>query len=237
MKKLFQKLKDKYTAEAPEKGTFRMRLLFTILGYAVCAFSVGFFRMAVFGVDPFQALLSGIDHALPAVRFSTVSLCVYIIMLAFDLFMDRRLIGIGTILILTTSGSIIEFSDQLMHSLFPEVSFIGRIVFLIVGIVVMCIAGAFYMASDLGVSPYDAVALSISEKTTRVQFRVIRIIVDMVCVAAGILLYLLFGGGSFRTIGVVAGVGTVITAFFMGPLLQFFRDHWAMPLLKKSGSR
>lgn len=43
------------------------------------------------------------------------------------------------------------------------------------------------------------------------QFKFIRIATDMVCV----------------------GVGTIITAFFMGPLIEFFNVHIARPMLKK----
>ena len=36
-----------------------------------------------------------------------------------------------------------------------------------------------------------------------------------------------------KLIPTIAGVGTVITAFFMGPLIQFFCDRVAIPLLEK----
>ena len=31
----------------------------------------------------------------------------------------------------------------------------------------------------------------------------------------------------------IAGVGTIITAFFMGPLIEFFNVHCARPILNK----
>ena len=34
-----------------------------------------------------------------------------------------------------------------------------------------------------------------------------------------------------RVICLVAGVGTIITAFFMGPLIEFFNVHCARPVL------
>lgn len=38
-------------------------------------------------------------------------------------------------------------------------------------------------------------------------------------------------GGSVAMIPTIAGVGTIITAFFMGPLIEFFNVHIARPFL------
>ena len=91
----------------------------------------------------------------------------------------------------------------------------------------MCLASALYFTADLGVSTYDAVSLIWSEKQSRVPFRVCRIVCDLVCVLAGTLLC---RAGGVKISGVV-GVGTVITAFFMGPLIDFFNRRVAQPFL------
>ena len=43
----------------------------------------------------------------------------------------------------------------------------------------------------------------------------------------------LLGGGTWRQVPTVVGVGTIITAFFMGPLIEFFNVKIARPLLKE----
>ena len=48
----------------------------------------------------------------------------------------------------------------------------------------------------------------------------------------GVALFLLSGGVA-RAIITIAGVGTIITAFFMGPLIEFFNVHCARPILNK----
>ena len=40
-------------------------------------------------------------------------------------------------------------------------------------------------------------------------------------------------GGTWGLVPTIAGIGTIITAFFMGPLIQFFNTHVAEPMLKK----
>ena len=39
------------------------------------------------------------------------------------------------------------------------------------------------------------------------------------------------GGGHIGEIPTIAGIGTIITAFFMGPLIEFFSEHFARKLL------
>ena len=60
----------------------------------------------------------------------------------------------------------------------------------------------------------------------------VRIATDIVCVITGCLLFLA-SGGSFSAIPTIAGIGTIITAFFMGPLIEFFNVHIARPMLNK----
>ena len=62
------------------------------------------------------------------------------------------------------------------------------------------------------------------------KFKFIRIMTDVVCVVLGIVLFIL-GGGSISAIPAFVGVGTILTAFFMGPLIDFFNRTVALPIL------
>ncbi|MBR0088114.1 MAG: hypothetical protein IJL98_10290 [Lachnospiraceae bacterium] len=210
------------------------RLVMCFGGMLVCALSVGFFKKAAFGVDPFQSLLAGLDQALP-LSFGTISLLVNLGILIFTFFADKHYIGLGTLFNLFLSGYIIEYFTAFLNRLVPEMSLIGRIGFLILGIVVMCLAGAVYITADLGVSSYDSIALIITETWKKGKFKYVRILCDFICVALGVSLFFI-GGGRWSSIGAVVGVGTIVTAFFMGPLIAFFRKHIAEPLLYGNGS-
>ncbi len=107
-----------------------------------------------------------------------------------------------------------------------------RILCLVVGVVIICFGSAFYMTADLGVSTYDAVALIIVNTWHKGKFQYVRIITDLVCVALGVGLFLISGGAA-RAIITIAGAGTIITAFFMGPLIEFFNVHCARPILNR----
>ncbi|MBP3278244.1 MAG: hypothetical protein J6M44_04720 [Butyrivibrio sp.] len=88
------------------------------------------------------------------------------------------------------------------------------------------------MTADLGVSTYDAIAIVISGKWKIGKFKYVRICTDLVCVIAGCLLFVA-AGNAIANIPTIAGIGTIITAFFMGPLIEFFNEKVARPMLKK----
>ena len=105
-----------------------------------------------------------------------------------------------------------------------------RIIAIIVAIIILCIASSAYMTADLGVSTYDAVALILANKWKIGKFKYIRICTDVICIILGAALFLL-GGGKLASIPTFIGIGTIITAFFMGPLIEFFNRTISRPLL------
>lgn len=204
----------------------------SVLGVLTGAVSVAVFKMAAFGVDPFQSLMSGIDKLIP-LDFGMLYIIVNAVLLLFSLIFDRHYIGIATFINLFLLGYVTEYSFKLFQWLLPEPSVPLRILFLAIGIVVICIGSSLYMTADLGVSTYDAVALIMANKWKIGQFKFIRVITDLCCVIIGITLFIL-GGGEIKSIPTIVGIGTIITAFFMGPLIEFFNVRLARPMLDKN---
>ncbi len=213
----------------PKIENFKKRLLMCVLGVVICSVSVGFFKRAAFGVDPFQVFVAGMDAVIP-ISFGTLYVFINIVMLLFSFIADKHYIGIGTVVNLFLTGYIIDFSKSMLLALLPDIHLPGRIVCLLIGIVMMCLSSAFYFTADLGVSTYDAVALIITGTWKKGQFRWVRIVTDLVCVLLGSALYLL-SGGSLTSLAAMAGIGTIITAFFMGPLIDVFNRKIAQPFL------
>ena len=56
------------------------------------------------------------------------------------------------------------------------------------------------------------------------------------CVVLGIVLFLL-GGGNVKEIPAFVGLGTIVTAFFMGPLIEVFNVKVSGPLLNETTSQ
>lgn len=208
------------------------RILMSLCGVIICAVSVGIFKIAALGVDPFQSLMSGLDKMIP-ISFGTLYVIVNVLLLSFSLIVDRSKIGLATFINLFLLGYITEYTYAFLQTLIVAPSMFTRVVCLFVGIVIICFGSALYMTADLGVSTYDAIAIALAGKWKLAPFKYCRIATDVVCVVSGCLLFLL-SGGTPGVIPTIAGVGTIITAFFMGPLIELFNETVARPLLRKA---
>lgn len=206
------------------------RIFMSLFGVIICAISVGIFKIAALGVDPFQSLMSGLDKLIP-IPFGTLYVIVNVILLSFSLITDRHYIGIATFINLFLLGYITQWTYEFLQTVIVNPSMIVRLLCLLIAIVIICFGSALYMTADLGVSTYDAVALILVNKWHIGQFKYIRIVTDVICVVLGAVLFLL-GGGKLSAIPTIIGVGTIITAFFMGPLIEVFNRKVSIPMLK-----
>lgn len=214
------------------KKLFFTRVAMTLFGVIICAISVGFFKIAALGVDPFQSLMAGLDKLIP-IDFGTLYVIVNAVLLIFALITDRHYIGIATFINLFLLGYITDFTYKTLQKVLVDPSMVVRVLILIGAIVVICFGSAFYMTADLGVSTYDAVALVITQTWKIGKFQYVRIITDVICVVLGAVVFLL-GGGTWKEIPTIIGVGTIITAFFMGPLVEFFNAKIARPIVARA---
>ncbi|HJB30217.1 MAG TPA: hypothetical protein IAA06_15705 [Candidatus Blautia faecavium] len=193
----------------------RRRIFMTVVGIGLSGISVGMFNFSDFGMDPFQVFAHGIWN-LTSIGFGTFYTILSLVLLAAVFIMDKSKIGLGTLINLFLLGYVTEFSSWVMESLFPDPQLWLKTTFLLIGILVLCFGSALYFTADLGVSTYDAIALYLAEHT-RFPFQLLRITTDFICVAIGF---------SFNA---TVGIGTLITAFFMGPVIAFFRRHVSEP--------
>ncbi len=188
----------------------------TVFGVLIAGLSVGMFNFSAFGMDPFQVLAHGIWMQF-SIGFGTFYTIINLIMLVFIFFIDRHKIGLGTVINIFLLGYVVEFSSWLWATMIPNPSILIRSIFLIIGVVILCFGSSLYFTGDLGVSTYDAVALILSEKKVA-RFQYCRIGSDLICTIIGFVL------------GATVGVGTVVTAFFMGPIIAFFNKKISVPL-------
>jgi uncharacterized protein len=191
------------------------RIIMTVFGVLVAGFSVGMFNFSAFGVDPFQVFAQGTWSHTP-LGYGTFYSILNLIMLIFIFFIDRRKIGLGTFINIFLLGYVVQFSSWLFETWIPDPTLGLRAVFLIVAIIIMCFGSSLYFIGDLGVSTYDAVALILSEKKVA-RFQYCRIGSDFICTITGYFL------------GATVGIGTLITAFFMGPIIAVFNNKVSIP--------
>lgn len=193
-----------------------VRIVILLVGLTIAHLGVTLFLLSDLGSDPFNVLVQGVYRTLDRLlhwSFLThgrthvgISLLIVLILLV----IDRSYIKIGTALCMLFGGPIIDFFTMLLSPALGNLSsFIPRVLMLVAGCVILAYGMTIVIRSDAGTGPNDLVALVISEKR-KWKFSVVRIVVD----AAFTLLGFLLGG--------VAGLGTLICMFLVGPVAGFF---------------
>ena len=195
---------------------FKKRLIMCVTGVFLSGVAAGIFGFTAFGMDPFQVFAHGLWGLTP-ISFGTFYVILNGILLVFMFFFNRRMIGLGTIINLFLLGYVVEYTDVLLDRIFPSPSVFLRVLLMILALVLASLAASLYFVADMGVAAYDWIALTISEKKGW-AFRLVRITTDFICVLIGGLL------------GATVGAGTVLTAFCMGPVIQFFNEKVSTPL-------
>ena len=206
------------------------RILMSLIGTIILSISIGIFKYVSLGVDPFQSLMGGLDLLIP-LSFGTLYVIINTILLIFSFLFDKSKIGIATFINLFLLGYIADFTQNTLGRLIPSPGLGLRILLMMIAIVVICFAISLYMTAVLGFSTYDAIAIILAEKWHFAKFQFCRIFTDVICVILGVAIFFL-AGGTLSTLSSIVGIGTIITAFFMGPLINLFNEKVAKPILK-----
>lgn len=192
-------------------------LLWTIVGVFLLGFGGAMLRLSGLGTDPFTCINIGISRV-AGILYGTSTIIFNIILFIPMILWYKKGIGIGMLINMITLGYISDFCVYMWGEIGITTSglaynFSLQFVFLIIGVLIFCLGVAFYIEADLGIAPYDALGQIIEMKTKKcIKFAVNRIFTDVLCVAIGF------------SLGSTVGIATIITAFFTGPVVQFYRN-------------
>ncbi|MBM6613588.1 hypothetical protein JTF06_01615 [Desemzia sp. RIT804] len=200
---------------------FLLRSLTSIIGITLISFGSALSESMDMGLDPFTAMNRGASSLLDF-SLGNYQLVVNLIVLAVVFFMKRSLIGWGSIFNMVLVGYQIDFFKSIFDNYFAveEISLVIRIIITIMAILIFTLGVAIYMDIELGVSPYDAIAPLITDRTGW-NYTPVRIGQDIIVVLISIL------------VGGPVGVATFITGFFAGTLITFFSKNISQPIMEK----
>lgn len=216
------------------------RCILSFLSIIIMGFGISLFSVSGFGVDPFTSMNMNISSAL-GISYGTYQLIVNAVIIVFVVIVAHRgLIGLGTIFNMVGVGYTCELFENLIRPLLSDFidSVIVRMLLLAAGIIVLCFSCSLFFVSNVGVGPYDSLGFMISQKT-KIPYKWVRVITDVSVILIGLTasgsLGALFSGnfGEIKNIG----VGTIITAFMMGPLVNFFSKHVSSKILNVDYAR
>lgn len=204
------------------KGVTGMRATFMLLGILLIGICVTCYRLSEFGVDPFSGMNLGISGFI-GWSFGNWQLVANILILVVVFFTVRHLIGPGTVINMVGVGYTADFLCWVVLDVLKvEMTLPLRILALCLGTLFASLGVALYMIADMGLSPYDSVALIIEKLTKgKVPFQFARVASDITVIVIGVAFCLAAG----NNVWLIVGIGTIANALLNGPLIQFFRKR------------
>lgn len=181
-----------------------------VLLAAVSLFSYGFgvylTILAGIGAAPWDVFGLGVSNTF-GILYGNASIIISVVILIIDILL-REQIGIAMFIDAIVVGKAVDLCNWL--DLIPKPkTLIGSILMMLLGLVIMGYAQYFYMRAALGCGPRDTLLVGLKRKIKKVPIGVISIVLLSLVTLAGYLL-----GGP-------VGIGTLLCAFFEGPIMQF----------------
>jgi len=194
------------------------RLLRLNVGLFLYGFTMAMLVESTLGLDPWDVFHEGVTNHV-GLSFGQVVIITGAVVLLLWIPL-RQLPGVGTVLNVLVIGLAADFGIAAIDR--PDAMWL-RVVLLLGGVVGNGFAGALYIGAALGPGPRDGLWLGLVRRTGR-SVRLWRTVIEITVLAVGFAL-----GGT-------VGVGTVLYALTIGPIVQFFL-RWTQVEVPEKTSR
>ncbi len=183
------------------------RILQLIIGLVLFGVGIGLMLQSGLGVPPWDVLHQGLARRFGlTVGLWSIIVSVFVLLLWLPL---RQPYGLGTLLNAIIIGVIIDLTAAVI----PAAGVTGVAwSMLLGGVVLIGIASGLYIGANLGPGPRDGLMTGIARRGPSI--RLTRAVIEISVLTLGAIL-----GGTF-------GVGTIIFALAIGPLVQYFLPRW-----------
>lgn len=180
------------------------RLIQLFAGLSLYGFSIAIMIEAALGLEPWGVFNEGVvRHS--ALTFGLVVNIIGALVLLLWIPLKQKP-GIGTIANVLIIGTAVDISAQFI----PDIDgYAARTAFLLAGIALNGLAGGLYIGAGLGPGPRDGLMTGLHRRTGW-PLRRVRTGIELVVLALGF------------AMGGTVGIGTVIYALCIGPIVQFF---------------
>ncbi|MBJ8338199.1 YitT family protein [Antrihabitans sp. NCIMB 15449] len=173
-------------------------------GLWLYGFSMAVMIRANFGLDPWDVFHQGVTEHVPLSFGTVTALTGLVVLLAWIPLRQRP--GLGTI----SNVVVIAVSVDAGLATLPDIDEVWlRVTAMIAAVVLNAIATVLYIGAGMGPGPRDGLMTGLVARTG-LSVRLVRTVLEVTVLSTGWLL-----GGS-------VGVGTVVYAFGIGPLIQLF---------------
>ncbi|WP_344064877.1 hypothetical protein [Terrabacter lapilli] len=183
-----------------------------LVGLVLYGVSMAMMIRSTLGLDPWDVFHAGLATHVP-LTFGQVTIIVGALVLLLWVPL-RQWPGLGTVANVVVIGLA---ADAGLALIAPPQALWARVLLLASGIVLNGVAGGLYIGSQLGPGPRDGLMTGVARRSG-LSIRLVRTTIELVVLAVGWLL-----GGP-------VGLGTIVYAVSIGPLVQFFLPRLTVDL-------
>lgn len=188
------------------RGEIIKHCFFAACGLATFAAGVYLTIQANIGVAPWDCFFLGIENTF-GIKYGNAAVCASLFIIIIDLLLKER-IGLGTLIDAVFTGKVVDFLNWL--DVVPEQeSVVMGIVLMIAGLFLNGVGQFIYMRVGLSCGPRDGLLVGLSKKLKNIPIGIVSVMILAVALFFGWIL-----GGPI-------GIGTLIGAFLMGPIMHF----------------
>lgn len=181
------------------------------VGLALYGASMALMLRSGLGLDPWDVFHQGLQRVLGLSVGAWVTICGALVLLLWIPLCQRP--GVGTVANVLVIGAAMDLTLRLVDG--PH-GLPARIALMAAAVLLNGLASGLYIGARLGPGPRDGLMTGLHRRTGR-SLRLIRTGIEVTVLAAGFVL-----GGT-------AGVGTVVYALLIGPLVQLFLPWCTVP--------
>lgn len=194
------------------------RFLLASLGMTLINVGVAFVALARIGEDSLTLLMQAFYNNFGR-TLGTWSTIFGIVAVAIALFCDRKKIGYSTLFYVITSQYVI---DGVMYLLPSSSSYLMDAVYCISGIITITLGSAFGVSARLGLSYYDALCFSVTERF-KFKYLYFRYTLEACFIIVSLFLH------------TYPGIGTIIYFVVLGPCVTFTLKKIKGPIRRHLG--
>jgi uncharacterized membrane protein YczE len=199
----------------------KKRLMIMVIGNVFLGMGISIFKLSGMGNDPFSGMVMALAENI-GMSFANFLILLNLVLFVIEFITGRKFIGAGTFVNAILLGYIATFFHSTWLSLFGEPQLIWQqVVIVAIGVVVCSFGVSLYQSSEVGVAPYDSLSLIMRDNFPKVSYFWHRMLTDSLCA----LICFLAGG--------IIGLGTLVSALGLGPIVHFFNVNFTEKLLAK----
>lgn len=194
------------------------RLLVMVIGNIFLGMGISIFKFAGLGNDPYSGMVMALAD-LAGMQYANLLVFINFFIFIVEIVFGRSFIGAGTLVNAFFLGYTTTFFYNLWTYFWvPPQNLFIQIPIMLLGTIAAGFGVSMYQTPNVGVSPYDSMSLIMTKRLPKISYFWNRIFTDAICA-----LVCFFAGG-------IVGLGTLVSAFGLGPVISFFNVHFTRKL-------